>query len=122
MIGELKEIETRARDELAAIEDEESLDRWRVAYLGRKGHLTLLLRGLTSLPLEERRSTGAIANRLKSALEEALTARREEVEGRRFAAIEAGRLDVTLPGRPQRVGRLHPVTQTLRARVTPFAS
>ncbi len=37
MIGELKEIETRARDELAAIEDEESLDRWRVAYLGRKG-------------------------------------------------------------------------------------
>ncbi len=122
MIGELKEIETRARAELAAIEDEESLDRWRVAYLGRKGSLTLLLRGLTDLPLEERRSTGATANRLKRELEEALAARREEVQGRRFAAIEAGRLDVTLPSRPQRVGRLHPVTQTLRDVLAAFVS
>jgi len=86
MIDELKQIETRARKELAAIEDEESLERWRVVYLGRKGSLTLLLRSLTSLPLEERRSTGAIANRLKSGLEEALAARREEVEGAGEAA------------------------------------
>ena len=87
MISELKEIETRARAELTAIEDEESLEKWRVAYLGRKGSLTLLLRGLTDLPLEERRSAGAAANRLKNELEEALAAQRATIDDRRLTAI-----------------------------------
>ena len=122
MISELKEIETRARAELTAIEDEESLEKWRVAYLGRKGSLTLLLRGLTDLPLEERRSAGAAANRLKNELEEALAAQRATIDDRKLTAITAGRIDVTLPGRPQRVGRLHPVTQTLRDVLAAFAA
>ena len=122
MISELKEIETRARAELTAIEDEESLEKWRVAYLGRKGSLTLLLRGLTALPLEERRSAGAAANRLKNELEEALAAQRGTIDDRTLTAITAGRLDVTLPGRPQRVGRLHPVTQTLRDVLAAFVA
>ena len=122
MISELKEIETRARAELTAIEDEESLEKWRVAYLGRKGSLTLLLRGLTDLPLEERRSAGAAANRLKNELEEALAAQRATIDDRTLTAITTGRIDVTLPGRPQRVGRLHPVTQTLRDVLAAFVA
>jgi len=99
MIDELKRIEEQARAELAAAADEASLDAWRVAWLGRKGRLTGVLRSLIDLPIEERRSTGATANSLKQALESALAERQEQVHRERLAAIETGRLDVTLPGR-----------------------
>ena len=122
MIDQLTRIEQEAREALAAAGDAESLEGWRVAYLGRKGRLTALLRSLTELPLEERRATGGAANRLKNDLEAALAVRREELEGRRLVAIETGRLDVTLPGRAKQVGRLHPVTQTLRDVLAAFVS
>ena len=122
MIDQLTRIEQEAREALAAAGDEESLEGWRVAYLGRKGRLTALLRSLTELPLEERRAAGGAANRLKNDLEAALAVRREELEGRRLVAIETGRLDVTLPGRAKSVGRLHPVTQTLRDVLAAFVS
>ncbi|MGD0764700.1 MAG: phenylalanine--tRNA ligase subunit alpha [Dehalococcoidia bacterium] len=122
MIDQLTRIEQEAREELAAAGDGESLEGWRVAYLGRKGRLTSLLRSLTELPIEERRAAGGAANRLKNDLEAALAVRREEIEGRRLAAIETGRLDVTLPGRAKRIGRLHPVTQTLRDVLAAFVS
>ena len=102
MIDELRQVEEQARSELAAAGDEASLEAWRVAFLGRKGRLTGLLRRLIELPPEQRRDVGAAANRLKQALEEALEARRAHVETERLAAATAGRLDVTLPGRPRR--------------------
>ena len=121
--SELKEIEARAREELAAAADEPSLEAWRVAYLGRKGRLTRVLRSLADLPLEERRRRGAAANRLKRELEEAAGAKKAELQGQRLAAtIERGRLDVTLPGRPIASGRLHPITQTLHDVLDAFVS
>lgn len=112
-----------AADALAAAADEAALEAWRISYLGRKGRLTLILRGVAALPIEERRRVGAAANRLKDSLEEALRARREEVLHRRVAAtIESGRLDVTLPGRPVPRGRLHPVSQTLREVLSAFVA
>ncbi len=122
MIDELKQVEEQARSALAAAGDEASLEAWRVTFLGRKGRLTGLLRGLIELPAEERRNAGAVANRLKQALEEALEARRAEVEAERLEATTAGRLDVTLPGRPKKIGGLHPVTQTLRDVLAAFVS
>ena len=122
MIDVLKQIEEQARAELAVARDEASLEAWRVGWLGRKGRLTAVLRGLIDLPIEERKSTGAAANRLKQALEDALTERQEQVQRERLVAIETGRLDVTLPGREKRVGRLHPVTQTLRDVLAAFVS
>jgi phenylalanyl-tRNA synthetase alpha chain len=122
MTEDLKAIEEQARAELAAASDEASLQAWRVAWLGRKGRLTSVLRGLTELPIDERRSVGAAANRLKQALEEASALREEEIEREQLTVIEAGRLDVTLPGREKRVGRLHPVTQTLRDVLSAFVS
>ena len=121
MIGELKTLEQQARKELAHSSDEKSLDDWRVAYLGRKGRLTTVLRSLGNLPIEERKAVGAAANVLKNALEEALTQRREEIEAQRFAG-ESGLLDVTLPGRAKKIGLLHPVTRTLRDVLAAFAS
>lgn len=111
----LRDLEAQARNELAAAADERALEAWRVAYLGRKGRLTGVLRSLGELPVDERRSLGAAANRLKEELEAAFHARRQELHRQALArAIEAGKVDVTLPGRPLPWGRLHPVTQTLR--------
>jgi len=98
------------------------LQVWRVTYLGRKGRLTGVLRGLGGLPVEERRALGALANRLKDDLESALELRQAQIGADRLTAIESGRLDVTLPGREKRIGRLHPVTQTLRDVLAAFVS
>ena len=121
-MDDLGEIESKALAELAAAADEAALEAWRVAYLGRRGRLPLVLRGLAPLPVEERRRVGAAANRLKGALEGALEARQREMAGRQMAAVLQRRLDVTLPGRPLPAGRLHPVQQTLRQVLAAFAS
>ncbi len=122
MAQDLRQIKEQARAELAAAADEASLEAWRVGWLGRKGRLTAILRALTDLPIEKRRSAGAAANSLKQALESALAERREHLQRERLTAIEGGRLDVTLPGREKGVGRLHPVTQTLRDVLAAFVS
>ena len=112
---DLEELAAAARSELSEANDEAALESWRIAYLGRKGRLTHVLRGVAGLAVEQRRQVGAAANRLKAELEASLEERRRALAHERLAATEeAGRLDVTLPGRPKRIGRLHPVTQTLR--------
>lgn len=113
--ADLEELAAAARSELSQANDEAALESWRIAFLGRKGRLTHVLRGVAGLAVEQRRQVGAAANRLKAELESALEERRRALAHERLAATEeAGRLDVTLPGRLKRVGRLHPVTQTLR--------
>ena len=111
----ITEIGTEAREALAAAEDERALDGWRTTVLGRSGTVTSVLRSLGELAPEERREVGAAANRLKAELEAAFEERREALRQAALAsAVAGGGLDVTLPGRPLRIGRLHPVTQTLR--------
>ncbi len=115
MISKLEELRAKAISELDSISDPKSLESWRISYLGRKSPLTQILRGLATLPLEERRAAGAAANELKEFLEKSLAQREEIVKEAEIAkAIEVGRLDVTLPGRPATLGRLHPATQTMR--------
>ena len=85
----------------------------RVAVLGKKGTVTELLKGLGSLPADERKSAGATINQAKDRIAAALDARRAELDA---VALErelgSGAIDVTLPGRGQSVGGLHPVTRT----------
>jgi phenylalanyl-tRNA synthetase alpha chain len=119
---DLESLAADARAGLHAARDEQALEAWRVAYLGRKGRLTLVLRGLAELPVEQRKALGAEANRLKGELEAALETRREQLQQKKLSSTEAGWLDVTLPGRPKKIGRLHPVTQTLRDMVGIFTS
>ncbi len=113
------EVEAEARAGLAGAADEAALEAWRTSVLGRSGTLTGVLRGLGALPEDERRAVGAAANTAKQALEAALDARREELRRGALASMEA--LDVTLPGRPMRRGRLHPVTQVRREILDIFA-
>ena len=102
----------RALSELADTADPDAAEQWRIAYLGRRGALTALLRGISQLPPEQRRAAGARANGAKTALEEALSRRLRELAQAALSAQAA--LDVTLPGRPVVAGRLHPTTQIVR--------
>ncbi len=112
---DIQQLEEAALRDLDAASDVSALEEWRVAYLGRKGRLTGLLRGLASLSIEERRTVGSAANELKGRLEEAHAARRRAIEEARVEQVIAGeRRDVTLPGPPLPRGRLHPITQTMR--------
>jgi phenylalanyl-tRNA synthetase alpha chain len=111
----IEELTRGAVDELNGIGSLESLEAWRVAYLGRRGRLTLMLRGLSRLDLEQRRVAGALANQAKRTLEEGLESRARGITEAQLArAASQERLDVTLPGYPLAVGRLHPTTQIVR--------
>ena len=111
----------QGREEIAACENLAGLDEVRVRYLGKKGLLTGLLKSLGSLPAEARPGAGQVINEAKQALQEALAARKEYLEAQRQQhAIEAQRVDVTLPGRGEAMGGLHPVTRTMRRMETIF--
>ncbi|HYL80208.1 MAG TPA: phenylalanine--tRNA ligase subunit alpha [Candidatus Acidoferrum sp.] len=112
---DLQALEAMARLALSNAADEAALEQVRVSYLGRKGSLAAILRGLGDLDPSVRPAVGKLANEVKQRLEAGLLARREAMEAAaRTAALAAERLDVTLPGRPIPVGRLHPSTRVLR--------
>jgi phenylalanyl-tRNA synthetase alpha chain len=99
------------------------LDQVRVQYLGKKGLLTEYLKQLGSLPPEERPRAGQAVNEAKQRLQEHIEARRAELErAEQDARLAAERIDVTLPGRGQQPGGLHPVTRTLERIEALFAS
>lgn len=113
-LADIDAIRTRALSDLAAAATSEELDAWRISYLGRQGAVTQLSRGLGALPAEQRPAMGAAVNALRQELEGALETRRQQVEQSAIEALESGSIDVSLPGRRGLVGRLHPITQTLR--------
>ncbi|NRP11003.1 MULTISPECIES: phenylalanine--tRNA ligase subunit alpha [unclassified Marinobacterium] len=94
--------------------DVKTLDEVRVQYLGKKGHLTQLLKGLGKLSNEERPAAGARINVAKEALSDVLNARKSLLENAALEAkLAAEKVDVTLPGRQPELGGLHPVTKTM---------
>ncbi len=122
MQDRLEQIRQQALQRLESTDTLEALDQWRSDYLGRKGELTLALRNIGQLPPEERPRVGQLANELRAALEAAFKAKQVELRQTSLgAALEAERIDVTLPGRPPRPGRLHLSTQTLRQIYAIFA-
>ncbi len=121
--GDLEGVLRDARIELERSSTAEALESWRVSYLGRHGRLTLLLRNLASLGLEERRRVGAEANRAKAQLEQLLEQRQQALKDQETSRLlQEGRIDVTLPGRPVARGGLHPTTQMVREICAAFVS
>lgn len=103
-----------AEQAVAAAADERALDDVRVRYLGKKGELTALLKSLGQLAPEERPAAGARINQAKERLQDQLGSRRAVLAADQLAeALQAEAVDVTLPGRRQSGGGLHPVTQAL---------
>jgi len=113
--GTIDRLRDRALAELAAADDADALERWRVQYLGRKGALTDVLRGLSKLPSEQRPAAGLAANEAKRFIEARFEAREAATSSNALAdALERERLDLSLPGRPPARGGLHPTTIILR--------
>ncbi|MCG5548210.1 phenylalanine--tRNA ligase subunit alpha [Halorhodospira halochloris] len=116
--GHPDDLESLTREAEAAIDaaaDPGELDSVRVSYLGKKGKLTALLKGLGQLPAEQRPAAGAAINAAKDRLNERLENRRSELERADLERrLQAERIDVSLPGRGMERGALHPVTRTLQ--------
>ncbi len=120
--SDLADLEKRALGELTGCADESALRAWKTRYFGEQGEVPRALRKVGELPPADRKAYGQEANRVKTALAEALDgalARERQRAVERSLAAEA--VDVTLPGRPVRRGRLHVATQTLRAIYAVFA-
>ena len=79
----IEEIRKAAADAIAAADTTEELEELRVRYLGRKAELTAILRGIAELPAEERGPVGKAGNQAQAALEQALEARRAELDSSR---------------------------------------
>ncbi len=112
---DLDQLVREAGSEIAAAADLAALDAVRVRYLGKKGALTDLLKQLGQVPAEERPARGQAINGAKQQVQAALEARRAALdEAQLTAKLAAETLDVTLPGRGQTRGGLHPITLTLQ--------
>jgi phenylalanyl-tRNA synthetase alpha chain len=115
MLHDLERIAVEGQAALHDAADLEALEGWRLAYLGKRGALTLALRSIGQLPADERPMAGQRANEVRQALETAFTERQDALKRQAMARdLAAGAIDVRLPGRPQSVGHLHISTQTLR--------
>lgn len=114
-MSELEDISRQAIEAVNAAADAAALDDVRVQYLGKKGELTGLLKGLGRLPAEERPAAGAEINKAKEAVQNSIARRKEALESAAInEKLSSETIDVTLPGRNGDIGALHPVTQVLR--------
>ncbi len=112
-VAALEEMLKEASSEIAEAEDEAALERARVRWLGRRdGRLTEVLRGLGSLPAQERGAVGAAANRAKEAIGQALERRARALAEKGVEEAPPG-VDLTLPGRDGWQGAVHPVTSVI---------
>lgn len=105
---DIEQIYQEALTAIGAAADGAALEELAIHYLGRKGVITAQLRSIANLPAEERPAAGQRVNEIKIKLTEAVNARKEALSA---VAEQTDALDVTLPGRPQNVGTLHPITQ-----------
>lgn len=104
----------QALDAVQQAADVSALEQIRVQYLGKKGELTQVMKTLGNIPAEERPKVGAMVNAAKEQVSLQLNARKAAMEAAALnAQLAAERVDVTLPGRGQLSGGLHPVTRTM---------
>ncbi len=110
----LEQLADEARSAINAATDGKVLETLRVDYLGKKGHITALLKGLGALSAEERPAAGAQINVVKQELQALIAERKQALDAAAVAAqLAAERIDVTLQGRAASAGGLHPVTRTI---------
>jgi phenylalanyl-tRNA synthetase alpha chain len=114
-VSSLDELEQQAVQEIEAAADPAALDDVRVRYLGKKGLLTAQLKQLGTLPAEQRPAAGQEINRVKQRVQQQLDAHRVALQSAVMdRQLASEKIDVTLPGRGQSHGGLHPVSLTLR--------
>ncbi len=120
MKEKLLEIKERALSLLA--EENADVEEIRIKFLGKKGELTAVLRGMGALSAEERPIVGQMANEVRVALEEAITAKKAEAEKAALQKkLESETIDVTMPAKNLKVGHIHPLTAVQREMEDIFA-
>jgi len=119
----LEQLRAEVLERLEGIKDKKELDELKIKIMGKKGQLTEILRGMGSLPAEERPKVGQLVNQLRQELEErfekAEAVMEENLKKARFA-LET--VDVTMPGKKKRVGGLHPLNSVLESIIDIFVS
>ena len=121
---DMKEVTALVDGGIAQVAQVSDLQAWEVLkaeFLGKTGKITALMKGLGALSIEEKKTIGAAINVEKQRFQDAINQKRDELNAAKLAAqLKAESLDVTLPGRGQSIGGLHPVTNTLERVVSLF--
>lgn len=115
MKEQLKSIEMRAKEELEKITEQKMLEDLRVKFLGKKGEITAILKQMGKLSAEERPVIGQLANSVRADIEQAIATKQAELKqavAKKRLATET--LDVTLPGKAQKIGKPHPLNAVLQ--------
>lgn len=120
----LEDLNTLEKEAIQASDDASQLsdlEAVRVKYLGRKGELTTVLRGLSQLSADERPAVGKRANEVKNAIQQHVDSRESVLkEAATSQKVTADAVDITMPGRRPRVGRVHPVNQIIERALETF--
>jgi phenylalanyl-tRNA synthetase alpha chain len=117
------DLKDRALAAIADSADLQQLDDLRVRYLGKKGEITAQLKSLGSMEPDQRRSFGQAVNAVRDALNQAINARRQALEAQALEQkLRSEKVDVSLPGRGEQRGGLHPVTMAMERAIGIFAS
>ena len=113
LVTQLETLRQEAQTAIAAADTLERVEELRVAYLGKKGQLSAIMRQMGQLSAEERPQFGAIANTVKEAVQADLDERRTKLQADRLQAkLESETIDVTMPGVFRPLGHVHPLNST----------
>ncbi|NOU91819.1 phenylalanine--tRNA ligase subunit alpha [Paenibacillus sp. LMG 31456] len=111
----LEALKAEALQELAQVTNQQQLNDMRVKYLGKKGPLTEVLRGMGALSAEERPVIGQVANDVRGAIEAVIEGKQAEYQqAETESRLRAETIDVTLPGRPSGLGAMHPISKVIQ--------
>src|SRR3989338_2550804 len=112
MLEQLQHLTEKAQAEITEASNLQALEQIRVHYLGKKSQLTEVLKGVGQLPSEERPKLGEIVNKTKEIIQNALKERQSQLTALQLnQQLEKEAVDVTLPGRDQSIGSIHPIAQ-----------
>ncbi len=114
MKAQLEALRAQAMEELKTLESPKELEDFRVRYMGKKGSVTGLLRGMGALPADERPVMGQLVNQLRQELEDAVTEKNRAMQAKlQKEQLKKETLDVTMPGKKVASGGLHPLNVVL---------
>ena len=114
MLQDLEHIQEETKSQLKKVVSQEELNEIRVKFLGKKGELTAILKGMGKLNNEDRPKVGQVANEIRNNMEGFIAAKTKELkEAALTAQIEEERIDISLPGDPVALGHRHPLTMVI---------
>jgi len=114
MKQQLEKLRDRALEEIKKVKDLEALQNIENSLLGKKGELTLMLKGIKDLSVDAKRIVGKMANELKNKISSAVSQRVQEIEKLKYEQLSTGFFDTSLPGKDAHAGRLHPLTKFIQ--------